>query len=70
MALVKKLAILEVPGQRVIALLSAGNLAATQAVVTALRESAGTGAYGPNMETAQTMFEVAMMVRGKLREVI
>ena len=36
-ALVKKLALFEVPGQRVIAVLSAGNLATTQAVVTSLR---------------------------------
>jgi len=42
-ALVKKLALFEVPGQRVIAVLSAGNPATTQAVVTSLRETAGSG---------------------------
>ncbi len=69
-ALVKKLAVFEVPGQRVIAVLSAGNLATTQAVVTALREAAGSGRFGQDVHAAQTMFEVAQMVGGKLREVI
>lgn len=69
-ALVKKLAIFEVPGQRVIAILSAGNLATTQAVVSAFRETAGTGQYGQDLYAANTMFDVAMMVGGKLREVI
>ena len=58
-ALVKKLAVFEVPGQRVIAVLSAGNLATTQAVVTALREAAGSGRFGQDVHAAQTMFEVA-----------
>ncbi len=70
LALVKKLAIFEMPGRQVVAVLSAGNLATTQAVVTALRESAGTGAFGQDIHTARTMFEVAMLVGSKLREVI
>jgi putative proteasome-type protease len=69
-ALVKKLAIFEVPGQRVITVLSAGNLATTQAVVTALRESAGSGTFGHDVHTARTMFDVAQMVGHQLREVI
>ncbi len=69
-ALVKKLALFEVPGQRVIVVLSAGNLATTQAVVTALREAAGTGQFGHDIHTARSMFDVAMMVGGKLREVV
>ncbi len=69
-ALVKKLAIFEVPGQRVIAILSAGNLATTQAVVSGLREAAGTGNYAYDIHAARTMFDVAMLVGGKLREVV
>jgi putative proteasome-type protease len=69
-ALVKKLAIFEVPGQRVIAILSAGNLATTQAVVSAFRETAGTGQFGQDIHAASTMFDVAMMVGAKLREVL
>lgn len=69
-ALVKKLAIFEQPGQRVIVILSAGNLATTQAVVTALRETAGSGNFGQDIYSARTMFEAASMVGGKLREAI
>jgi putative proteasome-type protease len=69
-ALAKKLAIFEVPGQRVIAVLSAGNLATTQAVVTALRESAGSGLAGHDIHAERTLFDVAKMVGAKLREVI
>lgn len=70
LALVKKLALFDVPGQRVVVILSAGNLATTQAVVTALRESAGNGNYGQDIYCARTMFDVAMLVGSKLREVI
>ncbi len=69
-ALVKKLAVFEVPGQQVVAVLSAGNLATTQAVVTALRESAGSGAPGQDLHAARSMFDVAQLIGGKLREVI
>lgn len=69
-ALVKKLALFEQPGQRVVAVLSAGNLATTQAVVTALRESAGTGVFGQDIHATRTMFDVAALVGCKLREVL
>jgi putative proteasome-type protease len=69
-ALVKKLAVFEVPGQRVIAILSAGNLATTQAVVTGLRETAGSGQWGFDMYAARTMFDVAQTVGNKLRAVL
>jgi putative proteasome-type protease len=70
LALVKKLSIFEVPGQRVIVILSAGNLATTQSVVTALRESAGNGNIGQDIHAARTMFDVALMVGDKLRQVL
>ncbi len=69
-AQVRKLARLTVPGNRVIAILSAGNLATTQAVVTSLREQAGSGTFGHDLYAARTMFDVANIVGGKLREVI
>jgi putative proteasome-type protease len=69
-ARVHKMALIEQQGQRVIALLSAGNLATTQSVVTALREAAGTGDVNHDVHTARTMFEVANLVGNKLREVI
>jgi putative proteasome-type protease len=69
-ALVKKLALFHVPNDRVIGILSSGNLATTQTVVTALREAAGGGVHGQDLHAARTMFDVAMIVGGKLREVI
>ena len=69
-ALVKKLALFEVPGQRVIVVLSAGNLATTQAVVTSLREAAGSGTFGQDIHATRTMFDVAQLVGNKLREVL
>jgi len=66
---VMKLATMTVPGERMIAVLSAGNLATTQSVVTSLWEAAGSG--GPDdLHTITSMFEAARMVGGKLREVI
>jgi putative proteasome-type protease len=69
-ALVKKLAVFEQPGQRVVVILSAGNLATTQAVVTALRESAGSGVFGQDIHATRTMFDVATLVGDKLRAVL
>jgi len=69
-AQVRKLSRLSVPGKRVIAILSAGNLATTQAVVTSLRQQAGSGTIGQDVYAARTMFDVANIVGGKLREVI
>ncbi len=69
-ARVHKMALITQPGRSVIAILSAGNLATTQAVVTALRESAGTGDFNRDLYTARTMFEAANIVGGKLRDVI
>jgi putative proteasome-type protease len=69
-ARVHKLALLTIPGNRVIAILSAGNLATTQSVVTTLREAAGSGDLSHDVYAARTMFDVANIVGSKLREVI
>jgi len=69
-ALVRKLELIGVPGDRVIAILSAGNLATTQSVVTHLREGLGSGEPGQDLHAAKSMFEVAKMVGDKLREVV
>jgi putative proteasome-type protease len=69
-ARVHKMALINQPGSRVIAILSAGNLATTQSVVSTLREAAGSGDLSHDLYTARTMFEVANMVGNKLREVI
>jgi putative proteasome-type protease len=67
---VRKMALIQQPGNRVITILSAGNLATTQSVVTMLKEAAGSGDTAHDVYTCRTMFEVAGMVGTKLREVI
>jgi len=69
-ASVRKMARFSVPGDRAIAILSAGNLATTQAVVTSLRQSAGTGIQGLDINLAASMFNVAEMVASGLRDVM
>ncbi len=64
-AKVRKLETMVVPGERVIAILSAGNLATTQAVVTSLKEAAD-----DHLRSARTLFDVARVVGERLREVI
>jgi putative proteasome-type protease len=71
-AKVRKLEILRATDERVIAILSAGNLATTQSVVTALKEAsqddAPQGSPG-DLRAPKTMFEVALAVGSMLRQV-
>ncbi|MEQ9695636.1 proteasome-type protease [Shimia sp. SDUM112013] len=61
----------EVPGERSITLMTAGNLATTQAVVSLLEErSKEPGARNPGILEAASMFQVASLVGGVLKEVI
>jgi putative proteasome-type protease len=69
-ARVCKMALVTVPNERVIAILSAGNLATSQSVVTHLREAAGLGGAGEDLNAARTMFDVANIVGSRLRAVI
>ena len=65
-----KMTVFERPGDRVIVLLSSGNLAGTQAVVSMLRQrgqSADGSAAG--VWSARTMFDVALMVSDAVRDV-
>jgi putative proteasome-type protease len=67
-----KMTIFERPGNRVVVLLSSGNLAGTQAVISVLRqqgEAADTGSSVPNIWTARTMFDVATVVAQATREI-
>jgi putative proteasome-type protease len=65
-----KLALVTVPGERVIAVLSAGNLATTQAVVSLLKQAAGRGVADRDVHLARSMFDVAQIIGNELREVI
>ena len=62
----------EVPGDRALALLTAGNLSITQGVITRLEKQIETAAIDPDTETvlnADSMFRVAQMVGETMRQV-
>ena len=65
-AIYPKMNIFEVPGERVITLLTSGNLAITQAVVNGLREAVKAD-EGLHLHNAMSMFEVAKIVGNELR---
>ncbi|HET7084495.1 MAG TPA: peptidase [Rhizomicrobium sp.] len=66
---VRKFELFSIAGDRVIAILSAGNLATTQAVTSQLRGFLGSG--GPeDLHAARSMFDVARIVGDRLRTTI
>lgn len=68
----KKMHVWEEPGERVIVLMSAGNLATTQSVVSLLDErskAASERTHTPLLETP-SMFQTARLVGGVVKEVI
>lgn len=68
-ARVCKLATFVDPGERLIAVLSAGNLATTQSVVSRIGQARGSGVIGQDLDAAKTMFDVAEVVGDMLRAV-
>jgi putative proteasome-type protease len=66
---VRKFELFTQPGSRVIAILSAGNLATTQSVTSQIREALGSGTID-DLYAARSMFEIARIVGDKLRAVI
>ena len=65
-----KMTIFERPGDRAIVLLSSGNLAATQAVVSVLKQRGqAQGDDAASIWNARTMFDVAVMVSDAVREI-
>ncbi len=66
---VRKFELFTQPGNRVISILSAGNLATTQSVTSQIREMLNTGS-AQDIFASYSMFEVARIVGDKLREVI
>lgn len=67
---VKKMAVFELPDERVILVLSAGNLATTQAVVTTLREDLNCGDAARDLFSVKTMFHAAQVVGDLLRKIL
>jgi putative proteasome-type protease len=68
-ALFCKMTAFERPGDRVIILLSSGNLAGTQAVTSVLKQRAEGGEDPKNLWTASTMFDVAVLVSDAVRDI-
>jgi len=67
----KKMTVWQEPGERVITLLSAGNLATTQAVISILEErTKAVNERAPSVMAAPSMFQVAQQVADTLCEVI
>jgi len=65
-----KMSVFERPGDRVIVLLSSGNLAGTQAVVTMLKQRAEPEEKAiASLWNARTMFDVAMIVADTVRDI-
>jgi putative proteasome-type protease len=64
-----KMTVFERPRDRVIVLLSSGNLAGTQAVVSVLKQRGDAEGDGSNLWNAQTMFDVANLVADAMREI-
>lgn len=67
----KKMFTCTVPGERMITIMTAGNLATTQAMISLLEErSKALEERDPSILHAQTMFQVARLVGATLKEVI
>jgi putative proteasome-type protease len=64
-----KMTVFERPGNRVIVLLSSGNLAGTQAVISILRQRCADGDAPTNVFGARTMFDVLVLVTDAMREI-
>ena len=64
-----KMHVFEIPGERMIVLLTAGNLAITQSVVNLLREQLKTPEQSLHLHNVQSLFEAASVVGAAMRSV-
>lgn len=64
-----KMTVFERAGDRVIVLLSSGNLAGTQAVISVLKQRSEVTGGPPNVWTAGTMFDVVVLVSDAVRDI-
>lgn len=64
-----KMTLFERAGERVIVLLSSGNLAGTQAVIGVLNQRCAAGEGASHLWNARTMFDVAMLVADAMRDI-
>jgi putative proteasome-type protease len=64
-----KMSVFEREGDRVLVLLSSGNLAGTQAVITILKQRTECNDGAPNLWTVRTMFDFVTLVSDAVRDV-
>ena len=64
-----KMTVFERAGDRVLILLSSGNLAGTQAVISLLKQRSEVTDGSPNLWTVRTMFDVAVLVSDAVRDI-
>jgi len=64
-----KMTVFERAGDRVLVLLSSGNLAGTQAIISVLKQRGEEGGDTPNVWTARTMFDVANLISDATRDI-
>jgi putative proteasome-type protease len=64
-----KMTVFDRRGDRVIVLLSSGNLAGTQAVIGVLNQRCAAGDAAANLWSADTMFDVARLVADAMRDI-
>jgi putative proteasome-type protease len=64
-----KMTVFERCGDRLIVLLSSGNLAGTQAVISVLKQRGDAEGVVRNLWNAQTMFDVAVLVADAMRDI-
>ncbi len=64
-----KMTVFERPNDRVVVLLSSGNLAGTQAVLSVLKQRGDAKDGPPNLWTAKTMFDMAVLVSDAMRDI-
>lgn len=64
-----KMTVFERPGDRVIVLLSSGNLAGTQAVINVLKQRGDATDGTPSLWTARTLFDATMLVSDAVRDI-
>ena len=64
-----KMTVFERAGDRVLILLSSGNLAGTQAVISVLKQRSDITDGPPNLWTARTMFDVVVLISDAMRDI-
>ncbi len=64
-----KMTVFERPGDRVIVLLSSGNLGGTQAVISLLKQRGESEGVAPTLWTVKTLFDAASLVADAMRDI-